>query len=296
LASAWRVHVNPRWGRISAGDIRHSDVRGWVSELSTTYSATTVIRAYGSLAAILDIAVRDRRIAENPARGVRLPKKQPKRRVYLTHDQVRVLAETSRYPGLVYFLAYTGLRWGEATGLLVQDVDLARRRVFIQENAVLVGSTLHIGTPKTHVKRSVPFPEFLTPLIASAMTGKRSLSPVFGDGDGHLIRSNSQDGWFAAAVKRGSFVQPSHAARSPAHGRKLGDQLGSERSRRPTNAGTRLRRDDSGHLRRFTRRRSGQRGRRFEPRQRESHHASRAPDVAIGRRTTSFSCDVSRHR
>lgn len=215
LASAWRVHVNPRWGQVSTGDIRHSDVRGWVSELSATYSATTVIRAYGSLAAILDIAVRDRRIAENPARGVRLPKKQPKRRVYLTHDQVQTLAETSRYPELVYFLAYTGLRWGEATGLLVQDVDLTRRRVFIQENAVLVGSTLHIGTPKTHVKRSVPFPEFLTPLIAGAMTGKRSLSPVFGDGDGHLIRSNSQDGWFAAAVKRAMIEDPSFSRVTP---------------------------------------------------------------------------------
>lgn len=47
------------------------------------------------------------------------------------------------------------------------------------------------------------------------MTGKRSLSPVFGDGDGHLIRSNSQDGWFAAAVKRAMIEDPSFSRVTP---------------------------------------------------------------------------------
>jgi integrase len=163
---------------------------------------TTVIRSYGILAAILDIAVRDRRIAENPARGIRLPKKTPKRRVYLSHEQVELLAQESRYPALVYFLAYPGMRWGEATGLRVQDVDLRRRRVFVQENAVLVGGKLHIGTPKTHVSRSVPFPDFLTADVEEAMVGERQDSALFGDGFGYMIRPNSQDGWFAAAVKR----------------------------------------------------------------------------------------------
>lgn len=215
LRSTWRVHVEPRWGRLAVGDVRYSDVRAWVSELSSSHSATTAIRAYGILAAILDVAVRDRRIADNPARGIRLPKKQPKRRVYLTHAQVQALAEESRFPEIVYFLAYTGLRWGELTGLLVQDVDISRRRVHVQENAVLVGSKLHIGTPKTHVKRSVPFPEFLVPHVLEAMAGKHPGSPLFGDGHGHLIRPNSQDGWFAAAVKRAMSTDPTFGRVTP---------------------------------------------------------------------------------
>lgn len=202
LESAWRVHVKTRWGLVQVGEIRYSDVRAWVTELSESRGPTTVIRSYGILAAILDIAVRDRRIADNPARGIRLPKKTPKRRVYLSHEQVQLLANTSRYPAMIYFLAYTGLRWGEITGLRVQDVDLRRRRVFVQENAVLVGSKVHIGTPKTHVARSVPFPDFLFTAVQEAMAGKRQESPLFGDGGRHMIRPNSQDGWFAAAVKR----------------------------------------------------------------------------------------------
>mgnify|MGYP003327610841 CR=1 FL=1 len=52
------------------------------------------------------------------------------------------------------------------------------------ENAVLVGSKLHIGTPKTHVSRSVPFPDFLVADVQQAMAGRRQDSPLFGDGLG----------------------------------------------------------------------------------------------------------------
>ena len=56
--------------------------------------ATTVIRAYGVLAAILDEAVKDRLLASNPARrGVKLPRKKPKPRAYLSDAQVWQLAD-----------------------------------------------------------------------------------------------------------------------------------------------------------------------------------------------------------
>ena len=43
--------------------------------MSEPRSATVVIRAYGVLAAILDVAARDRRILPNPGRGVKMPPK-----------------------------------------------------------------------------------------------------------------------------------------------------------------------------------------------------------------------------
>ena len=51
-----------------------------------------MIRAYGLMAAILDEAVKDRLLASNPARGVKLPRKKPKPRAYLTDAQVWQLA------------------------------------------------------------------------------------------------------------------------------------------------------------------------------------------------------------
>jgi integrase len=56
---------------------------------------------------------------------------------------------------LVYLLAYTGLRWGEAIGLRVREVDLERRRLKVIVNAVEVGGQIEVGTPKSHKRRSV---------------------------------------------------------------------------------------------------------------------------------------------
>ncbi|MEU8329370.1 hypothetical protein [Micromonospora sp. NPDC048839] len=52
--------------------------------------------------------------------------------MFLNHDQVAMLAEAcGRYGLLVRFLAYTGLRWGEASALRVSRLDLLRRRVTV---------------------------------------------------------------------------------------------------------------------------------------------------------------------
>ncbi|WP_338014669.1 hypothetical protein [Agromyces mariniharenae] len=33
VESAWRLHVEPAWGRIAVADVRHSDVQDWVARL-----------------------------------------------------------------------------------------------------------------------------------------------------------------------------------------------------------------------------------------------------------------------
>lgn len=207
IHSAWAVHVRPRWGAVALEGIRTTAVQSWVAELGKVRSATTVARAYGVLAAILDDAVADRRVLANPARGIKLPRRRPRSRVYLTHEQVHTLArEAKRYETLILVLAYCGLRWGEATGLRVRDVDLVRRRLTIELNAVEVGQRIVVGTPKTHARRSVPFPEFLRPGIAAACSGKPPDDLVFPGPDGtHLKRTRSDvksRGWFAGAVRR----------------------------------------------------------------------------------------------
>ncbi len=202
IDSAWRIHVAEAWGNRELGSIRHSEVQTWVSALAQTTSATTVLRAYGVLAAILDVAVKDRRITQNASRGVTLPRKKPKGKPYLSHTQVARLADASRHPELVLFLAYTGLRWGEATGMRVKHLDLQRRRLSVEENAVMVGTVIEVGTPKTHETRSVPYPRFLSPLIEASVAGKTRDDLVFGDGQIHRRLPNSRDGWFASAVRR----------------------------------------------------------------------------------------------
>ena len=153
---AWRVHVEPRWGRSRMADVEHSGVQQWVSDMTQRGSgATTVIRAYGVLAAILDEAVKDKLLASNPARGVKLPRKKPKPRAYLTDSQVWQLAAEAGDKGVIVLLsAYTGLRWGELSGLHVADVDMLRRRIRVHRNAVNVGGPVVVGTPRRRRTRS----------------------------------------------------------------------------------------------------------------------------------------------
>ncbi|KAB1867301.1 tyrosine-type recombinase/integrase [Microbacterium algeriense] len=212
LPIAWRLHVEPKWGAREVGGILPSEVRTWVTELTQDKpdgtkgrSATVALRALGVLAGVLDVAVDDRRIARNPARGMKNLPRKPKRkagRVYLTHDQVHTLAAESARPELVLTLAYTGLRWGEAAALRVRSVNLLRQRLHVEENAVQVDGVIHVGTPKTWQIRSVPFPKFLAPLLERAARGKGPDDLLFGDGTSHLRPPRYGTGWFEGAVAR----------------------------------------------------------------------------------------------
>ncbi|WP_060915776.1 tyrosine-type recombinase/integrase [Microbacterium oleivorans] len=200
IQSAWRIHVEPKWGDRQIGSIRHSEIQIWVAALSKTHSATTVRRCHEVLASVLEVAVRDRRLARNVARDIKLPRKVGKERAYLSHAQVAQLAAIAKHPDLVAFLAYTGLRWGEATALRIKHVDTVRRRVRVEENAVEVGSQVIIGTPKTHEKRQVRYPAFLAPTIEHLVATRPRDALLFGDGDHFIRRAKSTTGWFNSAV------------------------------------------------------------------------------------------------
>jgi len=202
LEIAWRLHVAPTWEDVAVSEVRHSEVQRWVNKLDGTRGATTVLRAYGVLASILDVAVKDRRVLANTARGVNLPRKKRKEHPYLSHAQVETLAGNAGEHGtLVRFLSYTGLRWGEAVGLRVMDLDMLRRRVKVQQNAVMVNGTYIVGTPKSHEARSVPFPEFLSEALAKMCEGKPRTATVFGDGRAFLPFPDNRTGWWVRALE-----------------------------------------------------------------------------------------------
>lgn len=217
IDSTWVTHVRPTWGDRQISDIQPSEIQQWVSQLADSRSATTVKRAHGILYGILEVAVDDRRLPRNPAAKTKTPRKTPKARVYLTDAQLLTLAAASAYPGLVLFLGYTGLRWGEATGLKVKHVDLFRRRVTVAENAVLVRTEVHVGTPKTHELRSVPFPKVLRTALLQAVKGKGPDGIVFGDGRSYL-RPPKTSGWFRSAINRVRAAEAAEAEQARARG------------------------------------------------------------------------------
>lgn len=132
----------------------------------------------------------------------KLPRTSRKRPVYLSHEQVaRLAAASCEFEGLVLLLAYTGLRWGEAIGLRVIDLDMLRKRASVASNAVQSGNKIHVGTPKSHKQRTVPLPQFLLPYLARQCEAKTRDALLWSADDGdHLRRPHPVSGWFAKAV------------------------------------------------------------------------------------------------
>lgn len=200
--SSYRKHVEPRWSTTPVGDVRPPAIRSWVATMSADGAGpATIERALGILRQVLQVAVEDGNVATNPAAGVKAPRRQHRGRGYLDHRQVHELADAAGGASpLIFFLAYSGLRFGEAAALRLRDVDMLRRRVTVERSVVEVGGKMDFGAPKTHERRSVPIPEFVALAIAGQMEGKGRDALVFGDGEAPVRVNNWRRREFARAL------------------------------------------------------------------------------------------------
>jgi integrase len=211
----WRVHVAPRWGNTPICGINRSGVQAWVSELSGRRSASLVTDAYGIFARILDDAVADRRLTVNPARGVKLPQRPPRRNIFLTAVQLDALAaEAGHYRALILLLGVGGLRFGEAAALRVCDVDFRRRRVQLHRNAVAVGNRTVVGTLKSNKNRDVALPAFVVDALAQTAVGKARDDLLWERPSGGYL-TPSPSPWFSGAVTRCRQADPTFPRVTP---------------------------------------------------------------------------------
>ena len=251
----------PRWGQAQLGSITHADVVAWVAEIQRDRSAGLTRHTLAILSQMLELAVRDGRLPRNVARGVRRPRLSRPVQRFLSQEEVARLARDTPppYDVLVILLAFTGLRFGEAAGLTVGDVDLARSRISVNWSVTESGSgELHRDSPKTYRRRTVPIPAFLRDRLAVHIAGRAPDEPLFPSPKGGLLcNSNSRHTTFDPAVKRAGLVPLTpHNLRDTVA--RLAVASGAKRQIHPADARTRLRRDDPrrllGAVRRRTRR------------------------------------------
>src|SRR4051812_45877006 len=188
--SLLRTRVLPRWGDVPLRAITHADAVAWVADMRAHgLSSSRTRQAYHLLTSMLDDAVKDTRLPRNPITGVDLPRLPTAERRYLNHGQVADLADAAgRYRLLILVLSYCGMRWGEAVGLRVRRVDLARSRLEIAEAIAEVDGRLIVGEPKSYQRRSVPVPRFLRDELAVHLTGKDPNDLVFTSPRGETLR------------------------------------------------------------------------------------------------------------
>jgi integrase len=158
-----RNYITPSpLGHLRVSAITRDDVEDWISAMVREgVSAPTIDKAYRTLRACLETAVMEGKATANPAKRIQTPDADDREPFYLSAEQVDAVANAVpfRDRALVFFLAYTGARIGEATALRVRSLDLVRGVVTISENSPEVGGRkIESAKTKTKSVRSVTLP------------------------------------------------------------------------------------------------------------------------------------------
>lgn len=206
----WRLRIQPQFGNWPIAKIDHESIQKWVNEMSASGLSPRTVRWTHTVPKMsLDYAVDDGRlIAKNPASRTKFPPMRPTTHVYLTAREVAELSEVSGTQGdVVLILAYTGLRFGELTGLNVEDVDIRARRIRVRRSITQVGGRLVEGNPKSAAgRRSVPIPERLVPLVKARLDDRSPGAPAVASPRGSRLGLENWKrsvNWSAAIAKIG---------------------------------------------------------------------------------------------
>jgi len=212
-----RNHIRPLLGGYTLGELEANPmiVQQWVTYLGsppaasvladgrrkrTPLGAKTVHNVHGVLHTVLDAAVGARRIRTNPC-GVSaksLPVRQQREMRFLTDPEIArlIAAMPPHWRPLVLLLVATGLRWGEAIGLRVRNVDLLAKRpqVRVVEHLHELSSTGELvwTDPKSaKSRRTVSFTTRVALALTPLVTGKDRDAAVFATPTGLLIRTRN---------------------------------------------------------------------------------------------------------
>ena len=153
-------------------------VQAAVDARSRVAGPATVARDFSALRAVFNAAVHGDLLGRSPCRNVALPRVRPPDRVVLSPVELDQLADAvpSRYRALILVAGVLGLRWGEAVGLRVRDVDFLRRTVTVAQTVEEVGGQLR---PVTEAKtrsslRTMATPPFLIDVLADHLSVHRA--------------------------------------------------------------------------------------------------------------------------
>ena len=166
----WDGSVEPQWGASRINTVTTADIQQWITKLLQDGKQPPTIRHHvWVLGQVFAYAARSRAITYNPVRDVELPTDRSTGRLpyspqFLTAEEVESIAAALAEPwgSLVRFMAWTGLRTGEVSGLNIADVDLMRKTVTVRRTRSVRGGIWTEHTPKSGKPRTVP----LVPWVA----------------------------------------------------------------------------------------------------------------------------------
>ena len=155
-------HIKPAIGHVQLAKLAPSHVQALESQLSAQgMAAEGVGLVHRVLSGAMKHALRMELVYRNPVSAVvppRIIRQEPAPPDIPAVRAALQLARTEEHYlyACIHLIAYTGMRRGEAMGLLWNDVDLERGRIFIERSlSRTLERGLYVDPPKTHSGRRV---------------------------------------------------------------------------------------------------------------------------------------------
>jgi integrase len=150
-------YILPVLGEFPLRDIRRSDIESCLSRLQRKdYAVSTLRNVRATISTVLEAAVSDKYIGDNPAHGIRIREADSKREPrYFRPREVRKLLLKLEDPcrTVVLVAVSTGLRIGEILALRWRRIDLLQNTIEVAETY----SNGEFGPPKTRSsRRTIP--------------------------------------------------------------------------------------------------------------------------------------------
>lgn len=180
----WGRTWGPLIGHIAANKLTEDHLARAVMTLGKRYSRKSLENQRGLLSGVIGRAVRHGYLSENIARGMPLPAgvhtDRAEMRILTPEEFAEVEARVpNHYRPFLRTLYATGMRWGEAVAMEVQDVRLPNLHVrralkWSPDNNRVVGTT-----KTTRGKRTITITEELHDELRAACAGKAGTDLVF---------------------------------------------------------------------------------------------------------------------
>ena len=216
--AAIRTHFSPAIGQLGLPAVTPGHIRSIVVAMQAAGLSPKSVRTYvGTLQAIFGAAVDSDLLARSPVRPRTLglaPVRRPERPTLTAAELLRLAAAMPpRYRVLVLLAGTVGLRWGEAIGLRVGDIDFLRRRLSVRQTVEEVSGHVRVvaATKSEAGKRTFALPAFLVDELAAHIAAHRpGAGPddlVFLGPKGGLLRRSFEARVLKPAVKEAALPE-----------------------------------------------------------------------------------------
>lgn len=158
-------HISPLLGKTRLDKLEKKHVVDFLKQLrnkkskyNTSYSDSTIQRAYIVLVAALNYAKKEKLIKENIASTITRPRIEKKQLMVWNVNEINSFltsVKKSRYYIVYYLAIHTGMRQGEILGLSWNNIDLSNKIIRVTQILERDGKSIKHGTKTNSGMRSI---------------------------------------------------------------------------------------------------------------------------------------------